>query len=115
MKFRRSTVGTCVVGVLIAGGWAAGDAMSASAVTKTQDVSSPPSIPGVTVGIPEGIRARHPSCNWRVWHKIDRYTSWRYVSPLLAQEFHVGACSKVISGTDGSVIFNQRGYVVEAS
>jgi len=93
---RRSTVAACAAGVVIAGGWATAGALNASAQPAT-------------------VSAHHRPCDWHVWHKIDRYTSWRYVSPLLAQEFHVGACSKVISGTDSSVIFSQRGYVVEAS
>jgi len=68
-------------------------------------------------GIPLGVAApghKHV-CNWHVWHRVDQYTSWRYVDPRLAGELHVGACSKLISGTDGSIVFTQHGYVAGAS
>lgn len=73
-----------------------------------------PSPQAVNVRLSAAQRA-HPACDWRVFHRIDRYTSWRYVDPRLAAYEHVGPCSKVITGTDGSVVFSQRGYAIDVS
>lgn len=72
--------------------------------------------------VPQGVSVRlsasqgaSGACDYRVFHRIDKYTSWRYVSPRLARQEHVGRCSKVITGTDGSIIFSERGYVIDVS
>lgn len=73
-----------------------------------------PSPQGVTIHLSAAQRA-HKACDWRVFHRIDKYTSWRYVDPRLAAYEHVGKCAKVITGTDGSVVFSQRGYAIDVS
>lgn len=77
-------------------------------------VTGQPSPQAVSIH-PVAAQKAHKACDWRVFHRIDPYTSWRYVDPRLAAYEHVGPCSKVISGTDGSVVFSQRGYAIDVS
>lgn len=55
------------------------------------------------------------SCDWRPVHRIDRWTTWQYVTPALARYEHIGKCSKVITGDRQSVIIGQDGHVADVS
>lgn len=55
------------------------------------------------------------TCDWRITHRLDKYTSWQYVTPALARYEHVGRCSKVIAGAGQSVIIGQDGHVADVS
>jgi hypothetical protein len=71
--------------------------------------------------INQGAEAMSPQkpktavCDPKPVHRLDRYTTWQYVTPDLAKYEHIGRCSKVIVGTGQSVIINQRGNVVDVS
>lgn len=64
---------------------------------------------------PVAAQAAPRACDWRVVHRLDRYTTWQYVTPALARYEHVGPCSKVIAGTSQSVITGQDGHVADVS
>lgn len=87
---------------------------AAALAALTLVVTARPSPQALSVRL-SAAQAPHRTCDWRVFHRIDAYTSWRYVSPLLARYEHVAMCSKVITGTDGSIIFSRRGYVTDVS
>ncbi len=83
------------------------------AVTSTQANASTVSYlrPAVTAA----HTFKPPACNWRTVHRLDRYTTWQYVTPRLARYEHIGLCSKVIGGQDQSVIVGQDGHVADVS
>jgi hypothetical protein len=55
------------------------------------------------------------SCNPKPVHRLDKYTSWQYVTPALAKYEHINLCSKVIVGRWQSVIVDLDGEVVDES
>jgi hypothetical protein len=55
------------------------------------------------------------TCDWHRVHRLDRYTTWQYVTPDLARYEHVGPCSKVVVGQSQSVIIGQDGHVADVS
>lgn len=87
---------------------------AAALAALTLVVTGQPSPRAVSMHLSAAQKA-HPACDWHVFHRIDAYTSWRYVDPRLAAYEHVGPCAKVITGTDGSVVFSQRGYAIDVS
>ena len=56
-----------------------------------------------------------PACDPRPVHRIDRYTTWQYVTPDEARYEHIGYCSKVIVGLNQSVILGEDGHVADQS
>lgn len=58
---------------------------------------------------------RSQACDWHRVHRLDRYTTWQYVTPALARYEHIGRCSKVIAGQNQSVIIGQDGHVADVS
>jgi hypothetical protein len=77
-------------------------------------VTGQPSPQAVTVRLSASQKA-HPACDWRIVHRLDRYTTWQYVTPDLARYEHIGRCSKVFAGTGQSVITGQDGHVADVS
>lgn len=48
-------------------------------------------------------------------HQIDSVTEWRYVSTAQHRELNVPCKSKLIIGTDSSIVFTPRGRVAATS
>jgi hypothetical protein len=60
-------------------------------------------------------QSKTTSCNPKPVHRLDKYTTWQYVTPTLAHYEHIGRCSKVIVGKGQSVIIGQDGHVADES
>lgn len=77
-------------------------------------VTGQPSAQAASVRL-SAAQAASRTCNWHRVHRLDRYTSWQYVTPAEARYEHVGRCSKVIVGAGQSVIIGQDGHVADVS